>query len=454
MSDLNGQAREQWATRLGFILAAMGSAVGLGNIWRFSYVAGESGGAAFLIIYLLAILLIGFPVMMSEFMIGRRSQSDAVDSFHKISPGRPWFLVGGMGVAAGFIILSFYAVVAGWALRYLIAYITGGLWNTPSEGYGSYFGGFITSYQPIAWQFVIMAVTVGIVVMGVKKGIEKSNKILMPLLGILIVILAIYSLTLGGAKEGLSFLFKPDWDAFADPNVYLVALGQAFFSLSLGMAALITYGSYLPQKEKLPGAAGSVIALDTAFAVVAGIMIFPAVFAFGMDPGAGPGLVFITLPEIFNNIGGLGIVVGLLFFFLLVAAAISSAISLLEVCVAYFMRKFSMSRRATTIVIGSIIFLIGIPSALGVDPDAPLGGLTLIGGRGFFDSADFLASNIMLPLGGLLIAMFVGWTWDKSEIMRESDFGQSKLGTVFRWVLILAVPVAILAVFINSLNQF
>ncbi len=451
-NNLNGQHREQWGTRVGFILAGMGSAVGLGNIWRFSYVAGESGGAAFLIIYLIAIALIGFPVMMSEFMIGRRAQSDAVESFNKIAPGKPWFLAGIIGVVAGFIILSFYAVIAGWAMKYLFAYMTGGLWNRPSEGYENYFSGFISNYQPLGWQLLFIILTVGIVLLGIKNGIEKSNKIMMPLLGIVIILLAVYSLTLGGAKEGLAFLFKPDWQAFTDPNVYLVALGQAFFSLSLGMGALITYSSYLPKTEKLPGAAVWIISLDSTFAIVAGIMIFPAVFAFGMSPDAGPGLVFIMMPEIFHNIGGFGIVVGVLFFLLLTAAALSSAISLLEVCNAFFMRKFNLSRKFTSILLGSIIFIIGIPSALSASGDAPLGKLTFIGGRSFLDSADFLASNVMLPIGGLLIAMFVGWTWDKAEILRESDLKASKFFDIFRWVLIIVVPVAILYVFINSVN--
>ncbi len=449
---INGQIREQWGTRIGFILAGMGSAVGLGNIWRFSYVAGESGGAAFLIIYLIAIFLIGFPVMMSEFMIGRRAQSDAVDSFSKIAPGKPWFLAGGIGVVAGFIILSFYAVIAGWALRYFFAYITGGLWDKPSEGYETYFSSFIANYQPLGWQLLFMILTVGIVLLGIKNGIEKSNKILMPLLGILLIILAIYSLTLGGAREGLAFLFKPDWHAFTDPNVYLVALGQAFFSLSLGMGALITYSSYLPKTEKLPGAAVWIISLDSTFAIIAGIMIFPAVFAFGMSPDAGPGLVFIMMPEIFHNIGGFGIVVGLLFFLLLTAAALSSAISLLEVCNAFMMRKFNLSRKFTTILLGTIIFLIGIPSGLSANENALLGGVKFIGGRSFLDSADFLASNILLPIGGLLIAMFVGWTWDKAEILRESDLKPSVFFNFFRWVLILVVPIAILYVFINSVK--
>ena len=445
------QAREQWVSRWGFILAAMGSAVGLGNIWRFSYVTGENGGAAFLIIYLLCVALIGIPIIMAEFTIGRKGQTDAVGSFQKIAPGKPWVLSGILGVAAAFIILSFYGVIAGWTLKYFTSYVTGGLWSEPAGGYADYFVGFITSsFQPLVWQAIFMAITIGVVYVGVKKGIEKTNKILMPMLAILVVVLAAYSLTLGGAKEGLSFLFKPDWSAFASGEVYLAALGQAFFSLSLGMAALITYGSYLSEKEKLPSAAGSVAILDTTFAIVAGIMIFPAVFAFGIEPGSGPGLVFITLPGIFGSItmGGL---VGLAFFFLLAAAALSSAISLLEACVAYFMRQFNWERRPSALLVGFIVFLVGIPSSLGM---GVLSDVTIIGDNDILDSLDFIASNIFLPLGGLITALFLGWGWKKSDALRDSDFGDTTLGNLWIFILKYVAPIAILIIFLRSIGLF
>ncbi|MDQ0340099.1 NSS family neurotransmitter:Na+ symporter [Caldalkalibacillus uzonensis] len=445
--------REHWATRWGFILAAAGSAVGLGNIWRFSYAAGENGGAAFLIIYVLCVILIGFPVMMSEFMIGRRGQSDAVGSFQKLAPGKPWFIAGGLGVAAAFIILSFYGVIGGWTLKYLISYLTGGLWSTPAgdDGYAGFFVDFITSsVEPIIWQAIFMAITIGIVVFGVKRGIEKANNILMPALAVLIVLLAIYSLTLGGAREGLAFLFSPDWSAFTNPQVYLAAMGQAFFSLSLGMGAMITYSSYLEQHHRLPGAAGTIIGFDTLFAIFAGIMIFPAVFAFGGEPNAGPGLVFITLPDIFESIGGFGIIVGILFFFLLAAAALSSAMSLLEVAVAYFIRRLSMDRRTTTLLIGTIIFLLGIPSSLGM---GVLSDVTPLAERDILDSLDYIASNIMLPLGGLIIALFVGWAWSRKEIFKESDLGDTPLANAFLWILRIPVPIFIAIVFIWMVSQ-
>ena len=444
MSDL--RPREQWNTKLGFILAAMGSAVGLGNIWRFSYVTGENGGAAFLLIYLLCILLIGIPIIMAEFTIGKKAQSDVVGSFNKLAPGKPWVLAGILGVASAFIILSFYGVIAGWTVYYFTQYITGGLASEPAGGYGDFFGAFITStFHPLFWQFLFMALTVSIVYLGVKRGIEKTNKILMPLLALLVIGLAAYSMTLGGAAEALNFLFTPDWSALRDGNVYLAALGQAFFSLSLGMGALITYGGYLDRKHKLPGAALSVAGLDTAFAVAAGLMIFPAVFAFGIAPDSGPGLVFITLPGIFDSMAG-GQIYGLLFFFLLAAAALSSAVSLLEVAVAYFMRKFEWTRQKTSLLIGGIIFLLGVPSSLGM---GPLSGVTFFG-KDILDSMDFLASNIFLPLGGLIIALFIGWGWKKADALSASDFGDTTLGNAWIFIMKFFAPVVIFIIFLAS----
>ncbi|PYZ98228.1 sodium-dependent transporter [Alteribacter lacisalsi] len=445
--DLRPGGREQWASKIGFMLAAMGSAVGLGNIWRFSYVAGENGGAAFLLLYIAIIILIGVPIMLAEFSIGRKSQSDAVGSFQKLAPGKPWVTAGFLGVASAFIILSFYGVVAGWTLKYFVSYLTGGLWSEPADGYEAFFGGFIgSSVEPVIWQFLFMALTVGVVLMGIKKGIEKANVILMPTLAILLIIMSVYSLTLGGAQEGLAFLFAPDWSVLAEPSIYLAALGQAFFSLSLGMGALITYGSYLSSKERLPGATAGIASLDTVFAIVAGVMIFPAVFAFGIDPSSGAGLVFIVLPGIFDQITG-GMLVGIAFFFLLAAAGLSSAISLLEVAVAYFMRKFSWTRKKTALFIGGLIFLLGIPSSLsmGVMADVTFFGLV------FMDGMEYL-SDLFLPLGGLIIALFVGWGWKKAESLEASDFGSSGIGAFWLFLLRFVAPVAILLVFLAQIG--
>ncbi len=444
------EKRDQWGSRLGFILASIGSAVGLGNVWRFSYLAGENGGGAFIIIYILCAILIGFPLMMSEFMIGRKSQSDAVNSFHKLSPGRPWYFTGIIGVIACFFILSFYSVIAGWTIKYIFSYLTGGLWNMPDVGFDGYFNEFISSpIEPVLWQALFMILTIWIVYGGVNNGIERANIIMMPVLGISMLALAIYSLTLGGAKEGIAFLFYPDWSAFTKPSVYLAALGQAFFSLSLGMGALITYASYLDRKEKLPSAAGSVVLMDTSFAIVAGLMVFPAVFAFGLSPNGGPGLVFVVLPGIFDKLGILGVIIGFIFFILLFFAAISSSIAMLEVVVAYFISKFKMSRKLACVLIGSVIFLVGVPSSLGFGVWSDV---NLIGDRSILDSIDFICSNILLPLGGLLIALFVGWTWDKKDIFLESDLGDTLVARTFRGVLIVIVPVAILMILLQILK--
>lgn len=447
--SMQGNPREQWGSRLGFMLAALGSAVGLGNIWRFSYVAGESGGAVFILIYLLCIAAIGLPILMAEFTIGRRAQLDVVGSFQKISPGKPWVLAGYLGVASAFIILSFYGVIAGWSMFYFSQYVIGGPDIAGEGGSADFFGNFTTGvFAPLFWQFLFMFVTVGIVFVGVKRGIEASNKILMPLLAILVIILAGYSMTLSGAGEAMSFLFTPDWSALTDPSVYLAALSQAFFSLSLGMGALITYGSYLSQKEKLPGAAVGVASMDSMFAIVAGLMIFPAVFTFGIAPDSGPGLVFIALPDIFAEMT-FGIIYGLLFFFLLTAAAISSGVSLLEVAVAYFMRRFNWTRQKTSIFIGTIIFLIGVPSSLGF---GVLADVTVIGDQGILDSMDFLASYIFLPVGGMIIALFIGWGWKKADALEASNFGDTLLGNLWLWIVRIFAPLAILIVFLYSIG--
>ena len=292
-----------------------------------------------------------------------------------------------------------------------------------------------------------MAVVIGIIYLGVKKGIELSSKIMMPVLGILVLILAIYSISLEGSSEGLAFLFSPDWSAFTEPGVYLAAMGQAFFSLSLGMGVMITYSGYLSQQERLPSATGSIITFDTLFAVLAGVVIFPALFAFGGDPTEGPGLVFITLPEIFGSMGGFGAVIGFLFFFLFSVAALSSAISLLEVSVAYFMRRFSMNRQTTALMIGIIIFMIGIPSSLS---QGAVEGLNLLPDTDFLSSIDFITGSIMLPLSGFIIALFVGWGWRKTELFEQSDFGQTGLGMALLWLLRVVVPIAVFLVFLQS----
>ena len=442
--------RERWATKLGFILAAVGSAVGLGNIWRFSYVAGESGGAAFLLIYVLCIFLIGLPVLLAEFAIGRKGQADVVQSFTNIAPKKPWVIGGILGVLTSFIILSFYGVIAGWVIYYLFSYITGSAGAVEQGGYADFFLSFIGGAGgPVFWQVLFMVIVIGIVFFGVKKGIELSNRVFMPLLAIILIMLAGYSLTLDGAGEGLAFLFSPDWSAFTDPSVYASAVGQAFFTLSLGMGAMITYASYLPKETNLPSAAGNVVLLDTLFAIIAGLMIFPAVFTFAsVEPDAGPGLIFIALPEVFNLMGGAGTIFAIFFFFLVAIAALSSAISLLEVSVSYMMRKMDWDRKKATIAAGVAVTILGIPSAL--SQGGPWSG-AIIGAQPFLDVMDLITDQYTLPLGGLVIALFVGWGWNKVDALRETGLTDTTIGTVWIWFIRVIAPAGILWILISNI---
>lgn len=442
------RAREKWGTRLGFICAAVGSAVGLGNIWRFPYITGENGGAAFIVVYLLCILLCGLPIMIAELSIGRKAQSDAVGSFEVLAPGKPWILGGVLGVLAGFFILSFYSVVAGWALKFFAKAVSGSLWDIDKAGFGKFFGEYIAqSWEPIFWQGAMMALTIYIVAGGVKKGLERWNRILIPALAIMIIILAGFSLTLEGAAKGVAFLFTPDWKKLADPNVYLTALGQAFFSLSIGMAVFITYGSYLSETTRLPVMAAATAAGDTIFAIIAGLAIFPAVFAFGLDPSAGAGLSFITLPGLFQTMPG-GIVVGPLFFLLLVFAALTSMASLLEVPVAFFMRVLKAPRREIAIITGLVIFAIGIPSSLGFG----VLGHVKWGEKTILDIMDFLMLNLALPIGGMITALFVGWAWQRQSVLSDVGFGENGLGLSWLWLLRVVAPLMVLFVLLHKLN--
>lgn len=442
-------AREKWASKIGFMLAAMGSAVGLGNIWRFSYVAGENGGGAFLALYLGFVFLIGIPLLLAEFSIGRQGQSDVVGSFQKLAPKKPWFLMGFMGIASAFLILGFYSVVAGWSLYYFWNYINGSFWGIPEGGYEATFGGLISDpYQPLLWHGLFMAITILVVLTGVKKGIEKANKIFMPSLAVLLIVLAIYSLTLDGAMEGIKFLFQPDWSVLSDTSIVLAALGQAFFSLSLGMGSMLTYGSYLSKKESLPSATVGIGIMDTFFAIVAGVVIFPAVFAFGISPSSGPGLVFITLPGIFADIP-MGSLVGITFFFLLVIAALSSAISILEVPVAYVMRRFNWSRRFSSVMLGLVMYVLGVAASLGM---GNWSNITPIGDNNIMDSMNYVASNVLLPLGGFMIALFVGWQWSKQDAFSASDMSSNPLRHVWRFIVKVVAPIFIIIIFLQAVG--
>ncbi|MFH1939849.1 MAG: sodium-dependent transporter, partial [bacterium] len=396
------KGRGNWGSQFGFIAAAAGSAVGLGNIWKFPYMTGRYGGAAFVLVYLLFVLLICIPIMNSELLVGRKSQKNAVGAFKVLAPGSPWFIVGVMGILAGFIILSYYSVIAGWAVAFIFK---SGAYMAAGADHANIFVGSITSsVAPLIWHAIFMFMCIGIVAAGIEKGIEKYSKILMPLLVLIMLVLIIRSVTLSGAGAGLSFYLKPDFSKLTAEGV-LAALGQAFFSLSLGMGCMITYGSYLKKDQDIPANSYWIAGTDTGIALLAGLAIFPAVFAFGLEPGAGPGLTFITVPAVFAAMGPVGHFFGILFFFLLTIAALTSAISLLEVVSAYFIDESKWDRKKAVWIMGIIIFLLGIPSSLGL---GIWSGVKILGGRDILDSLDFIASNILLPLGGFLLCIFIG----------------------------------------------
>ncbi|MBB6214002.1 NSS family neurotransmitter:Na+ symporter [Anaerosolibacter carboniphilus] len=447
--DKSSLQRDSFGSKFGVIAAAAGSAIGLGNIWKFPYITGVYGGAAFIVVYLICIVLIGFPLMLSEFLIGRKAQKNAIGAFKKLAPNTPWFLTGWIGVAAAFVILSFYGVVAGWCMEYIFKAAANTFAGQSPDQIGGIFGGFISSAsKPIFWQIAFMALTAWIVVAGIKDGIEKYSKVLMPMLLVIIIILDIRAITLPGAEDGLAFLFKPDWSKITGEAV-LAALGHAFFSLSLGMGTMITYGSYISKKENLGETAIQVTIADTSIALLAGIAIFPAVFAFGIEPNVGPGLVFVTLPNVFQQMP-YGHVFGILFFVLLAVAALTSSISILEVVVAYFAEDLKMSRKKATIIAALIITVIGIFCSLSNGPlaEAKLFGLA------FMDLLIWCSDNLLLPLGGLFITLFAGWYMKRSSVEEEVKAEGVKAGYFGAFIFLtkFVAPILIALVFLNGIG--
>jgi len=450
MANLPGSERDSFTSKFGIIAAAAGSAIGLGNIWRFPYVVGENGGGAFLFLYLAFVLAIGIPVMLSEFTIGRRTQRNPIGAFLKLAPGKPWFLIGIMGVGAAFMILAFYAAVAGWTLEYLYQSAVNGFAGKSPDELGEMFTAFREgSWRPILWFLVFMILTASIVISGIQNGIEKYTKILMPVLLVILIILSIRSLTLPGAGEGLRFLFKPDFSKITAGTI-LEALGQAFFSLSIGMGTLITYGSYIKKNDNLANTAISVSLADTFIAILAGVAIFPAVFAFGIDPAAEEGLVFITLPNIFQQMTG-GYFFSLLFFVLLSVAALTSTISVLEVVVAWFVEELKMTRRRATILATFLISILGLFAA---GSWGWFENMRLFG-RNIFGLLNFTSANILLPLGGFFIVLFVGWFMGKAAVKAELSNEASlkaRFLLVFMFLVRFIAPIAIAIVFLNGIG--
>lgn len=441
--------RGQWTSKIGFVLAAAGSAIGLGNIWRFPYITGQSGGAAFVIIYLICIALICLPYQFAELTLGRFSRKNPVGAIKAIKAGTPWTLVGGLGVLTGICILSYYAVIAGWAFGYIFKDMV-----SPETQFGAYIA-MPEVVIPLFALFILL--TILVVFGGVEHGIERWSKVLMPLLLVLMLVIIIRSVTLPGAGAGLEFYLKPDFSK-VNGSVILAALGQAFFSLSLGMGAMITYGSYLPKRENILSAGSFVAVFDTGIALMAGFMIFPAVFAFGKDPAGGPALIFVVLPEIFNAMP-LGKLMGILFFVLVSIAALTSTVSLLEVAVSYFVDEKAWPRKRAVWIIGLVTFVLGLPAALSAGASEGLSDMTwLFGQSGFLGKTDFLSimdaiwGNISLAFGALLISIFVGWVWgvkNAAAEMREGSNMSPQAEKIWGFFIKYVCPVFIFYVLLN-----
>lgn len=444
--------RATFVTKLGIIAATVGASVGLGNIWRFPYETGQNGGAAFLLIYVLCILILGLPVMIAEFMIGRAAKSNVNRAFRKLSHGTSWHFIGYLGILAAVCIMGFYAVIAGWTMEYIYQALSFGMENKSAEMFQTAFTDFTSgSFRPLLWVFLFLAINYFILARGVKNGIEKASNVLMPMLFAILVAFCIRSLFLPGAAEGFAFMFHPDFSK-VDSGVVLRAMGQAFFSLSLGMGTLITYSSYFSDKTSLPKTAVTVAFLDTLVAIMAGIIIFPAVFSFGISPSQGPELVFITLPNIFQHMPG-AYIWSVLFFVLLAVAALTSTISLCEVAVAFLHEEFNLARRRASQLMIALCFVLSVFCSLsfGALSDVKIAGYTI------FDFFDFFASNILLPLGGMLISIYVGWVLDR-KFVRQEISNHNTLSVWYFGILMFSLryiaPIAIFLIFLSGLGVF
>ncbi len=445
-----GPEREHFGSKIGVIMASAGSAIGLGNIWKFPYEVGKNGGSAFIMVYLACIVFIGLSIVIAEYVVGRRSDSNAVGAFKKLAPKSAWWLTGMLGVIAAVSILSFYGVVAGWTFEYLFQSCRNAFSGKSPDELESMFSVFITNpYRPLIWQVLFMFMSCALIYSGVKKGIERYTEILMPVLFVVIILLAIRSLTLPGGFKGVEFLFKPNFSAI-NGDVVLSALGHAFFSLSLGLGAIITYGSYVNKKDNLTSISIQVVVLDTLIAIMAGLAIFPAVFAYGIEPSSGPSLVFITLPNVFQQMPG-GVFWGILFFLLLAVAALTSAVSLMEVVTAYVSEQLGIKRHLAIFYSGLLITIIGVFCSLSQGQFDNL----RIGGRNIFDFLDFLSANWLLPIGGMLTSLFVGWRMSREDLEDELSSGGAlkiKALPLLRFTLRWIAPTGIFIVFLYNLG--
>jgi NSS family neurotransmitter:Na+ symporter len=442
--------RGKFGTKIGVIFATVGSAVGLGNIWRFPYMTGQDGGAAFILIYLVCILILGIPGMAAEFVVGRHGASNAARAYYKLG-GKRWSAVGYMGAATSTIILGFYAVIAGWCVQYLFASIFGEISGDVTY-VSTYFKTFSSDpIRPLIWTVAFILVTHMVVIRGVRRGIEKVSNVLMPTLFVLLLIIVVASCTLPGAGEGITFLFKPDFSKVTH-SVFLDSLGQAFFSLSLGTACLCTYSSYFSRQTNLLKSAGQIAFLDTMVAILAGLMIFPAAFSVGVSPDSGPSLIFITLPNVFQQAftPTLGYIIGILFYALLSLAALTSTISMHEIGTAIFYEELHISRKKGAVLETIIAVFIGVFCCLScgaVD-------LTLFG-KSFLDCCDYLTSNILLPLGSFLTCILIGWIVPRKVVKDEfTNWGTVSASLYQIWLFLIRYvsPLGIAAVFLHQMG--
>lgn len=429
--------RDSWSSGFGFIMSAAGSAVGLGNIWKFPYVCGTSGGAVFLIFYVLFALLLGYPILLAELAVGRHGKTNAADCCERIKKG--WGFIGILGAVSAFCVLSYYSVVGGWIIKYFLSCLFTGV--PESSFFESYTG---RTFEPLLWQFVFILMTFLIVAKGVSSGIEKVSSVLLPLLFVFLAGLMIYSLSLPDAWEGVKFFIMPRFEGAKLSSVIVSALGQVFFSLSLGMGTLITYGSYLSRENSLPKSTGIIVLLDTLAAVISGLVILPAVFSFGLEPDKGAGLIFSTLTEVFGSIGG-GRIAGTLFFLLVLFASVTSAISLLEMASSLLSDKLSLSKVSSAAVTSVVVFLTGIPISLslGILSDVTLLGMSL------FDLPVFISDNITLPLGGFFLCILAGTIWGRKNFDEEITAGgrhSSPFSGTVSFILRYAAPCLILLI--------
>jgi NSS family neurotransmitter:Na+ symporter len=431
------------------MLAALGAAVGLGNIWRFSYVAGENGGGAFVLAYLVAVLALGWPLLIAELAIGRGAPSDPVAAFARIAPRRPWRWTGWLGVAACIAILGYYPVIAGWVAGYLWRYAAQAAGAPGAADHAAWFGAMLADpVRALLWQGAVLAAAGAIVATGVARGIERANKILMPLFALLLAGLALHGLSLAGAGRALAFLFRPEWAALLSPRTWLAAVGQAFFSIGLAMGILVTFGGYLGEGQRPAPLALAVVIGDTGVSLVAGLMVFPAVFTYGFDPAHGTSLAFVVLPEVFAAMPA-GRAVAIAFFLLLLIAALTSVVALVEVPVALLVARCGWPRPRAAAGAAAGAFLLGLPAALGFGVLAP----HLPGPVPFLERLDQVASDILLPLSGIAIALTAGWRWRRQDALRDAGLAPGAGAALWLWSLRLALPSAIALVMMRGLGR-